>query len=49
VVLFTGQRRVQALGRIGCKLRNQSLADLLWMPDPERGSWTNVYTVLDFR
>ena len=49
VVLFTGQRRIQAVGRIGCKFRNQQLADLLWEPDPERGSWTNVYTVLDFR
>jgi hypothetical protein len=49
VVLFTGQRRIQAVGRIGCKFRNQPLADLLWRPDPERGSWTNVYTVLDFR
>lgn len=49
VVLFTGQRRVQALGRMGCKFRNQRLADRLWTPDPERGSWTNVYSVLDFR
>ena len=32
VVLFTGQRRIQAVGRIGCKFRNQMLADLLWAP-----------------
>lgn len=49
VVLFTGQRRVQAVAGIGCRLRNPSLADTLWTPEPERGSWTNVYSVLGFR
>lgn len=50
LVLFTGKKRVQAMGRIGCKLRNQALADTLWTPDTRTGrSWINVYSILDFR
>jgi hypothetical protein len=50
VILFTGQKRVQAVGRVGCKLRNKSLADALWTPDISDGrSWNNVYTILDFQ
>jgi hypothetical protein len=48
-ILFTGLNRVQATGKVGCKLRNQALADALWTPDPDTGSWSNVYSVLDFR
>ncbi|MCM0674661.1 hypothetical protein NCC78_08165, partial [Micromonospora phytophila] len=48
-VLFTGQNRVQAIAYLGCKLRNTALADALWQPDPETGSWSNVYTLVDFR
>ncbi|MEV0396868.1 hypothetical protein [Polymorphospora rubra] len=48
-ILFTGGNRVQALGRLGCKIRNARLANLLWKPDPKAGSWSNVYSVLDFR
>jgi hypothetical protein len=49
VVLFTGPGCVRAVGRIGHTLRNQPLADRLWVPDPWEGSWSNIYTVLDFR
>jgi hypothetical protein len=49
VVLFTGGKRVQAVGKLGRKLRNSKLADLLWKPDPKTGSWSNVYTVVGFR
>lgn len=49
VVLSTGLNRVQAIGRLGCLLRNTQLADALWVPDPATGSWSNVYTLLDFR
>ena len=45
-ILFTGLSRVQAVGKVGVKLRNQALADELWPPDPD--SWSNVYSVLDF-
>jgi hypothetical protein len=48
-ILFTGLNRVQALGRVGCKLRNKALADALWKPDPDTGSWSNVYSMLDFQ
>jgi hypothetical protein len=47
-ILFTGAGRVQAIGMIGCKLRNSVLADRLWRPDPDTGSWSNVYSVLGF-
>ncbi|MEU5725049.1 hypothetical protein ABZ783_24960 [Micromonospora sp. NPDC047738] len=47
-ILFTGDNQVQAIGKVGCKLRNQTLADLLWKPDPKTGGWSNVYSVLDF-
>ncbi|MDP9798772.1 hypothetical protein J2S43_007284 [Catenuloplanes nepalensis] len=47
-VLFTGDNHVQAIARLGCRLRNPELADALWHPDPKTGSWSNVYTVLDF-
>jgi hypothetical protein len=47
-ILFTGAGRVQAIGIIGCKLRNAVLADRLWRPDPKTGSWSNVYSVLGF-
>jgi len=50
VILFTGQKRVQAVGRVGCKLRNKSLADALWTPEGSNGRlWCNVYTILDFQ
>jgi type I restriction-modification system DNA methylase subunit len=49
LIVFTGQNRVQAIGTLASKLRNQALADLLWPPDPGSRSWINVYTVVDFR
>jgi len=48
-ILFTGDSRVQAIGKVGCKLRNQTFADLLWKPDPKTGGWSNVYSVLDLQ
>jgi hypothetical protein len=47
-ILFTGAGQIQAIGKIGCQLRNSAFADQLWPPDPETGSWSNVYTVLGF-
>jgi len=48
-ILFTGDHRVQAIGKVGCKIRRQALADALWRPEPGEDSWRNVYSVLDFR
>jgi hypothetical protein len=48
-VLFMGDYRVQAIGKVGCKIRKQALANELWRPEPGEDSWTNVYSVLDFR
>jgi hypothetical protein len=47
-ILFTGASQVQAIGAVGCLLTNKTLADVLWVPG-DAGSWTNVYSVLDFR
>lgn len=51
VILFTGQERAQAVGRVGCKLRNKSLADALWTPHGSNGGIIprDVYTILDFQ
>ncbi len=49
VVLFTGGKRVRAVGEVGVSFRNRAFADALWKPDPDRGSWHNVYSLLDFQ
>lgn len=49
LVVFTGQNRVQAIATLGCRLRNETLADLLWPPNPGEQGWLNVYTVADFK
>jgi len=49
LIVFTGQNRVQAVGTLACKLRNQALAELLWPPDPGAPGWVNVYSVVGFR
>ncbi|MEU5554074.1 N-6 DNA methylase [Micromonospora sp. NPDC047793] len=49
LIVFTGQNRVQAIGTLACKLRNQALAELLWPPDPGAPGWVNVYSVVEFR
>ena len=46
LVLFTGNNFALAAGRVGFAFRNKELADLLWRPHPERGSWLNLYTIL---
>lgn len=48
-ILFTGDLHVQAIGQVGGKLRNHLLADALWPPEAGKDSWSNVYSVLDFR
>lgn len=45
IVLFTGQNYVQAVGQVGAITRNPAFGDLLWDPDPDKGSWLNIYSL----
>ncbi|MBH1935820.1 hypothetical protein I5Q34_16350 [Streptomyces sp. AV19] len=49
VVLFTGGKQVRGIGEIGITLRNAGFADTMWTPDPNKGSWHNVYSLLSFQ
>ncbi|WP_229696892.1 hypothetical protein [Streptomyces lasiicapitis] len=49
VVLFTGQNLVRGIGEVGLTFRNAEFADAMWTPDPDKGSWRNVYSLLSFR
>lgn len=48
VILFTGGKRVRAVGEVGHAFRNAAFADTLWDPHPQRGSYLNVYSLLAF-
>lgn len=45
VVLFTGQKKVRAIGEIGVVFRDEAVGNALWDPDGDRGSYVNVYTL----
>lgn len=49
IVLFTGKKRVRAVGEVGCSFRNHEFANRLWEPDPDRGSRRNVYSLIAFQ
>ncbi|MET9479004.1 hypothetical protein [Streptomyces sp. NPDC006638] len=49
VVLFTGKGLVRGIGEVGFRFRNPKFADAMWSPDPVKGSWCNVYSLLSFR
>ncbi|MFI8964329.1 hypothetical protein ACIGO8_19680 [Streptomyces sp. NPDC053493] len=49
VVLFTGKKLVRGIGEVGVTFRNALFADTMWRPDPDKGSWHNVYSLLSFR
>ncbi|MEU6822733.1 hypothetical protein ABZ921_19065 [Streptomyces atriruber] len=49
VVLFTGQSLVRGIGEVGLTFKNSTFADMMWTPDPDKGSWHNVYSLLSFR
>jgi len=49
IVLFTGQKLVRAIGEVGYSFRNAEFADTLWEPQAERGSYRNVYSLLNFQ
>ncbi|GAB3473991.1 hypothetical protein [Nocardiopsis coralliicola] len=48
IVVFTGKKKMRAVGRIGVIIENAEFADTLWRPDPEKGSWCNVYSLTAF-
>jgi len=48
-ILFVGDHRVQATGKVGCKIRKQALANALRLSEPGEDGWTNVYSVQNFR
>ncbi|MGA5008655.1 hypothetical protein ACPCDX_27200 [Streptomyces koyangensis] len=49
VVLFTGKNHVRGIGEVGLTFRNEAFANTMWEPDPIKGSWRNVYSLLSFR
>ncbi|MFI9723821.1 hypothetical protein ACIHFE_29885 [Streptomyces sp. NPDC052396] len=49
VVLFTGGKLVRGIGEVGVTLTNADFADTMWTPDPIKGSWHNVYSLLSFQ
>ncbi len=49
IVLFTGQKLVWAVEKVGYSFRNAAFADTLWHPHCERGSYRNVYSLLTSR
>ncbi|MFC4631308.1 hypothetical protein ACFO6V_23890 [Promicromonospora alba] len=48
IVLFTGMKQVRGIGEVGASFRNAAVADALWSPDPDRGSYHNVYSLREF-
>ncbi len=49
VVLFTGRKKVRAVGEVGYSFRNPAFADTLWQPHSDRGSYRNVYSLVAFQ
>jgi hypothetical protein len=48
VALFTGQKKVLAVGEVGAVFANGDFADALWPPAPGGKSWRTVYSLRDF-
>lgn len=49
IVLFTGKLLIRAIGEVGTSFRNEPFSLTLWDPNPERGAWRNVYSLLSFQ
>ncbi|CAM5317322.1 hypothetical protein [Streptomyces abikoensis] len=49
VVLFTGGKIIRGIGEVGVTFKNAAFADTMWSPDPVKGSWHNVYSLLSFQ
>ena len=45
IVLFTGKKYAQFVGKVGVILKNEDFGDLLWKPHKVNGSWLNIYSV----
>jgi hypothetical protein len=49
VILFTGGKRIRAVGEMGVILQDAAaFGDLMWSPDPRNGSYCNVYSLRGF-
>ncbi|MCF1593863.1 hypothetical protein [Streptomyces muensis] len=48
VALFTGAKKVLAVGEVGVIFVNGEVADTLWPPSPGGKSWHTVYSLRDF-
>ncbi|MCT9138357.1 hypothetical protein [Streptomyces violarus] len=48
VALFTGAKKVLAVGEVGVIFVNREVADTLWPPSPGGRSWHTVYSLRDF-
>jgi hypothetical protein len=48
VVLFTGNKHVQGIREIGTLIRDTALGDALGDTHPDRGSYSNVYSLRSF-
>ncbi|MFI6803927.1 hypothetical protein ACIBO6_02755 [Streptomyces luteogriseus] len=48
VALFTGAKKVLAVGEVGAIFVNRGAADTLWPPSPGGKSWHTVYSLRDF-
>ncbi|MGW3316727.1 hypothetical protein [Streptomyces fungicidicus] len=48
VALFTGAKKVLAVGEVGAIFVNGEVADVLWPPSPGGKSWHTVYSLRDF-
>ncbi|MFD3734107.1 hypothetical protein [Streptomyces sp. NPDC058632] len=48
VALFTGTKKVLAVGEVGAIFVNGEVADVLWPPSPGGKSWRTVYSLRDF-
>ncbi|MFG2952363.1 hypothetical protein ACGF5O_01365 [Streptomyces sp. NPDC048291] len=48
VALFTGAKKVLAVGEVGAIFVNDAVADVLWPPFPGGKSWHTVYSLRDF-
>lgn len=49
LVLFTAASTLRAVARVGAILDSSALGDVLWPPDPVRGSYRHVYTLTGVR
>src|SRR5258708_5210578 len=48
VVLFTGLKKVRAIGVVGVVLSNANFGDQMWVPHLTDRSWRNIYSLQGF-